>query len=98
MSKSKTCCNFTHPDHSSEFSRLNRMSGQIDGIKKMIADKRYCVEILTQLKAVQSAARAVEGSILKRHIEACVKDAFDGKNASDRDEKINELLRLFKKS
>ncbi len=98
MSQSKTTCNSPHPDHSSEFSRLNRMSGQIDGIKKMIEDKRYCVEILTQLKAVQSAAKAVEGNILKRHIESCVKDAFVAKNASDREEKIDELLKLFKKS
>ena len=98
MNKSKTCCNSTHPDHSSEFSRLNRMSGQIDGIKKMIEDRRYCVEILTQLKAVQSAAKAVEVNILKRHIESCVKDTFVANNASDREKKIDELLNLFKKS
>tara|TARA_B100000900_G_C20521394_1_gene692316 strand:+ start:200 stop:424 length:225 start_codon:yes stop_codon:yes gene_type:complete len=74
------------------------MSGQIDGIKKMIEDRRYCVEILTQLKAVQSAAKAVEGNILKRHIESCVKDTFVANNASDREKKIDELLNLFKKS
>lgn len=97
MSKNDNCCSTKHPDHSAEFSRLNRLSGQIDGIKKMIEEQRYCTDIITQLRAIQSAAKAVEMNILQRHLEACVRDAFntDKKQSA---QKIDELMTLFKKS
>lgn len=90
----KDCCN-EHPDHSEETKRLNRASGQLEGIKKMIEERRYCPDIMTQLQAVQSALKSVEANILKRHFESCVKDAFQEGNA---DEKVEELIKLFKKS
>ena len=91
------CCNSSHPDHSKEISRLNRIAGQIEGIKKMIEDNRYCPDIMTQLKAIQSATKAVESSILQKHLESCVKDAFNSKDKKQTEEKINELVSLFKK-
>ncbi len=90
------CCNSTHPNHSEELSRLSRLAGQIEGIKKMIDEQRYCPDIITQLRAVQSAAKAVETNILRRHLEACVKDAFQT-NAETYQQKIEELIKLFKK-
>ena len=50
-----------HPDHSTDIKRLNRIVGQIEGIKKMIEDKRYCQDILTQTKAASSALKSLEG-------------------------------------
>lgn len=91
------CCDDTHPDHSQELVRLNRLAGQIEGIKSMIEERRYCPDIITQLRAVQSATKAVESNILRRHLEACVQDAFNNGNTAARDEKIDELMTLFKK-
>lgn len=87
-----------HPDHSEELKRLNRLSGQIEGIKKMIEQGRYCVDIMTQLKAVQSASKAIEINILKRHFEACVTEALSQKSKAKRDAKIDELMKLFRKN
>ena len=93
----KKCCD-NHPDHSDEIKRLNRLAGQVEGIKKMIEDRRYCVDVMTQLKAIQSASKSIEANILKRHFEACVSDALSQKSKAKRDEKIDELMKLFKKS
>ncbi len=81
------------PDHSVEIPRINRAIGQLEGIKKMISEYRYCPDILIQLRAVRSAIRAVESSILKNHLQSCVAQSF----ASDRerDEKLKELKELF---
>lgn len=94
-----TCCGEsanTHPDHSSELHRINRLQGQIAGIKKMIVDRRYCPDIITQTSAVRSAVTSLEAAILEKHLSACVRDAF---KASDKDSetKIQELLTIFKK-
>ena len=91
------CCNSKHPDHSAEISRLNRLSGQVDGIKKMIEERRYCPDIITQLRAIQSAAKAVESNMLRRHLEGCVKDAFDSNDDAETSQKIDELMQIFKK-
>lgn len=48
---------------------------QLEGVKKMIEDGRYCVEILQQLKAARSATKSVELSILKRHMQMCLTKA-----------------------
>lgn len=83
------------PCHKGELSRLNRISGQLEGVKKMIEDHRYCPEILIQLKAIRSAIRAVEGNILKTHLQHCVAASFDSEN--NRQKKIDELKMLFDK-
>lgn len=81
------------PHHETELPRLNRILGQLEGVKKMIVENRYCPEILIQLKAIRSAIRAVEGNILKRHLQSCVVKSFDSEE--DRNAKIEELKMLF---
>jgi DNA-binding FrmR family transcriptional regulator len=92
------CCNNQHPDHSPDLSRINRIAGQIEGIKKMIGERRYCPEIITQLKAVQSAVKSVEANILQRHLEGCVKDVLHSKDPQGAETKLGELVQLFKKN
>ena len=82
-----------HPTHLENLPRLNRISGQIEGIKKMIEENRYCPEILIQIKAVRSALRAVEGNILQKHLQHCVAQSFNSQE--EREQKINELKTLF---
>ena len=95
----KNCCDKnSFPDHSKELKRLNRISGQIEGVKKMIKERRYCADIIIQLKAVSSAVKSAEVVILKSHLESCVKDVFRENNLKERQKKIDELLKLFMKS
>lgn len=92
----KECCKINaNPSHEKELTRLNRITGQLDGIKKMIENRRYCIDILIQLKATRSAIKAVENNILKTHLEHCVTESFKGQ--SDSVEKIEEIKKLFDK-
>lgn len=84
-----------HPDHASNLKRLNRVKGQIDGIEKMILDRRYCPDIITQLRAASAALKAVEAEVLKAHLRGCVKSAFNYKNTFESEEKIQEILKLI---
>mgnify|MGYP000565897819 CR=1 FL=1 len=86
-----------HPCHKAELGKLNRISGQIDGIKKMIDDGRYCPEILTQLRAARSAIRSVEAKILETHLGHCVADAMKKGNTKEAQAKIDEIKDLFKR-
>lgn len=91
-------CQHEHPDHTDELARLNRLAGQVEGIGNMIRTQRYCPDIITQLRAVQSAAKAIESNILQRHMESCVRDALASQESGVGEEKISELMKLFKRN
>ena len=57
--------------------RLNRIEGQVRGLVRMVEEKRYCVDILTQIRAARAALRRVEEAVLREHVEHCVA-AMDG--------------------
>lgn len=96
--KGKSCCKPSrHPDHGKQLPRLNRVSGQVEGIKKMIVERRYCPDILIQLRAARAALLAVESALLEAHLKACVTDAFIEGNAKERFQKIEELKELYRK-
>lgn len=80
-----------HPDHSTQLKRVARVRGQLDGIARMIDEGRYCVDILTQLRAARSALRAIEDGVLKTHVQHCVKDALEGGDAEQANARIEEL-------
>jgi len=93
------CCNHDkHPDHSDDLPRLNRISGQVDGIKKMIEENRYCPDIMVQLKALRSAIKSVEANVLGRHLSGCVTEAMKSGNKKQQAKKLEEIKELFKKS
>lgn len=79
-------------------SRLKRIAGQVAGIQRMVADERYCVDILMQVAAVRAALGKVSQRVLDAHIHTCVSDAFESGNPSDREAKIAELIRVFDKN
>ncbi len=83
-----------HPDHSVHISRLNRVKGQIEGIERMIVDRRYCPDIITQLKAASSALKAIEAEVFKTHLRGCVKQAFSADDSFKSEEKIQEIVKL----
>ena len=82
-------------DHSENISRLNRIGGQVEGIKRMIDEKRYCTDILMQLRAVRSALKSVESNILQKHLQHCVAQSFN--SDENKEQKIKELKMLFDK-
>ncbi|WP_039459546.1 metal-sensitive transcriptional regulator [Candidatus Jidaibacter acanthamoebae] len=86
-----------HPSYKDELPRLNRINGQLDGIKKMINEERYCPEILTQLRAVRSAVRNLELLLLEKHILSCVFQAFQSTDTEDQKQKIQEVKEILKR-
>ncbi len=76
-------------------TRLKRIEGQIQGVRRMVEEGKYCVDILLQISAVQGALEQVRKILLGRHIESCVAEAMASGREADRQRKIDELLEVF---
>ena len=85
-------------DHKSHLVRVNRIEGQVKGIKNMIQEEKYCVDILTQIKAIRSALKGLELQILEGHANHCLLNALQSGSEKEAKEKINEVMELIKKS
>ena len=75
--------------------RLKRVEGQVRGIARMVDEERYCIDILTQIRAVQAALRGVEDIVLQDHVEHCVEGAIASGNGDDQRRKVQELLTVL---
>jgi DNA-binding FrmR family transcriptional regulator len=78
--------------------RMNYLSGHLEGVKKMIREGKYCIDIIKQNEAVIAAIEKVNQIILESHLNTCVIEAIKGKSEKERRKKINELLEIFKNS
>jgi len=83
----------SHPDHSDNLTALRRIEGQVRGIHQMIENKRYCMDIVNQIKAIKSSLNRVETKVLEKHLRSCVTQAL---NKKEMEEKISELVKVFK--
>ena len=85
-------------DHREHISRVNRIEGQVRGVKNMIEEGKYCVDILTQIKAIRSALKGLELQILEGHANHCLLNAVKSGSKKDVKEKICEIMELIKRS
>ncbi len=83
--------------HEETLKRIRRIAGQVQGIGRMVDEKKYCIDIITQIQAARSALRAVELQILQKHMAHCVSDAFESGSPKEAGAKMDELLRVMKK-
>lgn len=83
-------------DQTSKLVALRRIEGQVRGLQKMIEEGRYCIDILNAAEAVVGALKNVEAGILKDHLAACVRHAFEGRSAKEKTAKLEEIHKLFK--
>ena len=74
-------------------NRLNRIEGQVRGVKNMVEDNRYCIDIVTQVSAIQAALNSFNRVLMSNHIKTCVVD--DIKNGSE--ETVDELCATLQK-
>ena len=72
--------------------RLHRIEGQVRGIERMVEDDRYCIDILTQIAAVNTALEGVAFKVLDDHVNHCVTDALASGDARAAAAKSKELL------
>ena len=87
----------TSPSHISQLQRLRRGEGQIRGVIKMIEDKRYCMDILQQTRAISAALKAVENYIMKDHMTSCVTTALKSSKKKVQTNKIKEVIEVMSK-
>lgn len=73
--------------------RLNRVIGQLNGVKAMIDDNRYCGDVLMQLSAAESAVHSISAILLQNHLETCVVEQIEQGNT----QVIDEAMQLIKK-
>lgn len=77
--------------------RLARIEGQVKGIRAMVQNDRYCVDILLQLSAVISALKKVEDLVMENHLNTCVTDAMKSEDEKESQLKISELMDVMAK-
>jgi DNA-binding FrmR family transcriptional regulator len=75
-------------------TRLNRIEGQVRGIRRMVQEPRLCIEILQQLSAAEAALNRISLAIFRYHVERCVPDGID-KGEPDRSQRLAELVDIF---
>lgn len=76
--------------------RLSRIQGQITGVAGMIEDRRYCVDVVMQIKAAEAALHRVAEIVLRKHIETCVLSAFRSQDRAEVKAKIDELMKIYR--
>lgn len=84
-----------HPKHDGQIVRLNKIEGQVRGIKKMVEDNRYCIDIIHQCNSVTAALHEVKKNILQKHLNHCVLDAFRSGDPEAAEKKIEEIVALM---
>lgn len=86
-----------NPNHYNQLTALKRIEGQVRGLQKMIEDRRYCVDIMTQISSVVGALLRVQDNILDKHMQMCLSTALKGKTDAEKKIKISEVLAIIRK-
>ncbi|CAD7846833.1 MAG: hypothetical protein [Olavius algarvensis Delta 4 endosymbiont] len=82
-------------DHGKVIARINRIEGQVRGLKKMVAEDRDCLQVLKQIAAASGAMRSLGGVILEDHLKGCVATAIQEQDHAA--ELITEVIDIFNK-
>lgn len=95
------CCSYKTKQRSQEeykslINRLNRIEGQVRGIRRMVEADIYCTDILTQVSAIQAALNAFNRELLANHIRTCVADDIKNGRGETVDELVLTLQKLMK--
>lgn len=78
--------------------RLSRIEGQVRGLQRMLDEDRYCIDVVTQLRAVTAALRKVEDAVLHDHVAHCVEHAIASGDAKQQRAKVTELMHVLTRS
>lgn len=79
-------------------NRLRRIEGQVRGLTRMVEDGRYCIDVLTQIRAARAALAKVESELLKGHLAHCIEDAIVSGDEAEQRKKASELIELLERS
>ncbi|MDG2166661.1 MAG: metal-sensitive transcriptional regulator [Opitutales bacterium] len=72
--------------------RLKIIQGQVGGITKLVEEERYCLEVLTQIAAIQEALRGVSKEIIRNHLETCVTDSVKKGDGEEHYQELTDIM------
>ena len=78
-------------------ARLNRISGQVNGLQKMLDDDRYCLDILQQISSIHEALRGAGKVLMRNYLEVCATDAIKSTQKDEQDKIYHELMDVIYK-
>lgn len=81
--------------HEDALRRLKTVEGHLRGIRRMIEEEAYCMDVIRQIQAVQGALNKVSSQILEQHLHSCVITAIRGEDADERERVLKEISGLF---
>ena len=84
-----------NPDHADNLVALRRIEGQVRGVQRMIENRKYCVDILTQIHAIKGALSRVEEKRLEKHFRNSVTEAVKEASEKEKKQKLDEILKLI---
>lgn len=83
--------------HTENLVHLSRIEGQVKGVKRMIGDGEYCIDIVNQIQAARSALQSISKKILEKHLKHCVANALEQRDEADIDQKLEEIMAVIKR-
>ena len=86
-----------YPNHEAQLARLAKIEGQLRGVRKMIEERRYCIDIVVQIKAITAALRQVQMGVLEKHIHHCVRESVESQDSDLIEDKIHEVVQVLGK-
>ncbi|MCH8075875.1 MAG: metal-sensitive transcriptional regulator [SAR324 cluster bacterium] len=81
-----------YPNHEEQLNRLSKIEGQLRGVRRMIEDRRYCIDIISQIKAINAALKQVRMGVLEKHIHHCVAESLNSRKPELFEEKVTEII------
>ncbi len=75
--------------------RLRIVSGHLNGVIRMVEQDAYCIDVMRQIQAVESALNKVSGQILESHLNSCVITAIQGEDPAERERVLKEVLEVY---
>ncbi len=76
-------------------NRLKSIEGHVRGVEKMVEEDAYCIDIVNQINAIQSALNRVSALVMDRHLHTCVTTAIRGDDPAERERVIDEIMGVF---
>jgi CsoR family transcriptional regulator, copper-sensing transcriptional repressor len=87
-----------HDDRSGLLNRLNRIEGQVRGVGRMVEEGRYCIDVLTQVRAIRAALGRFESEMLSGHLNHCIEQAITSGDVAEQRRKAAEIIQLLERS
>jgi DNA-binding FrmR family transcriptional regulator len=90
---SETMTDSDSPQNTKELlNRLSRIEGQVQGLRNMVEDDAYCIDLIDQVNSVNQALKGLAGEVMENHLKGCVREAIESDDPYEEQDKIEEFM------